>query len=79
VALNPERLAAGREHLRREFEKAGRDPDTADVTVFVSRTDQDTIQQYQTAGANRLVFTMGSMPDANPFERLDTLAVAAGL
>ncbi|ETW99035.1 MAG: hypothetical protein ETSY1_16510 [Candidatus Entotheonella factor] len=44
--IDPEGLAAGREHLRREFEQAGRDPDTADVTVFVSRADQDTIEQY---------------------------------
>ena len=77
--LDPEGLAAGRENLRREFEQAGRDPDTADVTVFASRTDQDTIEQYRAAGANRLVFTMGSTPDANPFERLETLASAAGL
>lgn len=39
----------------------------------------DTVQQYQAAGANRLVFTMGSTPAANPFERLELLAKAAGL
>ncbi len=77
--IDPEGLSAGREHLRREFEKAGRDPDTADVTVFVSRADHDTIQQYQAAGANRLVFTMGSTPAVNPFERLERLAKAAGI
>ena len=77
--IDPEGLAAGRESLRSEFEKAGRDPDTADVTVFVSRSDHDTVQQYQAAGADRLIFTMGSTPAASPFKRLETLAKAAGL
>jgi alkanesulfonate monooxygenase SsuD/methylene tetrahydromethanopterin reductase-like flavin-dependent oxidoreductase (luciferase family) len=74
-----EDLAAGRQHLRREFEKAGRDPGTAQVTVFVSSPDTDVVEKYQAAGADRLVFTMGSSPAADPFGRLETLAKAAGL
>jgi hypothetical protein len=74
-----EGLAAGRHHLRREFEKAGRDPGTAQVTVFVSSPDTDVVEKYQAAGADRLVFTMGSSPAADPFGRLETLAKAAGL
>jgi probable F420-dependent oxidoreductase len=77
--IDPEGLAAGRQHLQREFEKAGRDPGTAHVTVFVSSPDNDIVQKYQAAGADRLVFTMGSRPTADPFGRLETLAKAAGL
>jgi alkanesulfonate monooxygenase SsuD/methylene tetrahydromethanopterin reductase-like flavin-dependent oxidoreductase (luciferase family) len=77
--IAPEGLAAGRQHLRHEFEQAGRDPGTAQVTVFVSSSEHDAIQKYQAAGADRLVFTMGSYPAADPFGRLETLAKAAGL
>jgi probable F420-dependent oxidoreductase len=77
--IDPEGLAAGRQHLQREFEKAGRDPDTAHVTVFVSSPDHDVLQQYEAAGADRLVFTVGSTPAADPFQRLERLANVAGL
>jgi probable F420-dependent oxidoreductase len=74
-----EGLAVGRHHLRRAFEKAGRDPGTAQVTAFVSSSDTEVVEQYQAAGADRLVFTMGSSPAADPFGRLETLAQVAGL
>jgi hypothetical protein len=77
--IAPEGLAAGRQNLRREFEKAGRDPGTAHVTVFVSRPANDVVQKYEAAGADRMVFTMGSSPAADPFKRLETLAKVAGL
>lgn len=77
--MAPEHLATGRQNLQQAFAKAGRDPGTAQVTVFVGRADSDLLQQYKTAGADRVVFTMGSTPDADPFGRLQTLAQAAGL
>jgi alkanesulfonate monooxygenase SsuD/methylene tetrahydromethanopterin reductase-like flavin-dependent oxidoreductase (luciferase family) len=77
--IDPEGLAAGRQHLQREFETASRDPGTVQVTVFVSSPDSDAVQQYQAAGADRLVFTVGSSPAADPFGRIEMLAKAAGL
>lgn len=75
----PADLASGRAQLLHAFAQAGRDPHTAHVTVFVSRLDNEVIQQYQAAGADRIVCTVASTPDADPFGRLAALAQAAGL
>jgi alkanesulfonate monooxygenase SsuD/methylene tetrahydromethanopterin reductase-like flavin-dependent oxidoreductase (luciferase family) len=77
--IDPEGLARGRQQLLHEFDKAGRDPGTADVTVFTRGLANDIVKRYALAGADRIVFTTRSTPDADPFGRIETLAKAVGL
>jgi hypothetical protein len=79
MMIDPEGLATGRQHLLREFAKAGRDPGTVDVTVFTRGPANDISSRYELAGADRIVFTMRSTPDADPFGRIEALAKAVGL
>jgi probable F420-dependent oxidoreductase len=76
--IDPEGLATGREQLLDAFARAGRDPATAEVTVFTRGPADDLIARYEVAGADRLVFTMRSTPDADPFGRLARLAQEVG-
>jgi probable F420-dependent oxidoreductase len=77
--IDPEGLATGRQQLLHEFEKAGRDPGTADVTVFTSGPENDIVTRYESAGADRIIFRTGSTPDADPLARIETLARAVRL
>jgi probable F420-dependent oxidoreductase len=77
--IDPEGLTTGRQHLLHAFAKAGRDPSTAEVTVFTREPANDIVNRYEVSGADRIVFTMRSTPDADPFGRIETLAKAVGL
>lgn len=77
--IDPERLATGREQLLHAFDQAGRDPGIANVTVFARGSAHDIVDKYELAGADRIVFTLSSVPDADPLGRLETLAKAVGL
>ena len=77
--MSPEDVAAGRRELDRECERAGRDPATASITVFVDGSDHDSISGYAQAGANRVVFTVPSTLDRDPFALVSEIAHAQGL
>ena len=70
--------SAGRRELDRECERAGRDPATASVTVFVS-PDGRSVSDYEHAGADRVVFTVPSTLDRDPFALVSEIAHAQGL
>jgi hypothetical protein len=77
--IAPERLSAGRDQLLREFDAADRDPGKAQVTVFASRADKSLADQYVAAGADRVVFTVNTAPEAKPKERIEVIARLIGL
>ena len=77
--VSPEELAAGRRQLDGECERAGRDPAATTITVFSGKSDLDLIRQYEAAGADRIVFTLGSTPDRDPFGQATKIAGAVGL
>ena len=77
--MSPEDVAAGRRELDRECERAGRDPATASITVFVDAADHDSVSSYAQAGADRVVFTVPSTPDRDPFGVVEGIARAEGL
>ncbi|MDJ0962481.1 MAG: LLM class F420-dependent oxidoreductase [Acidimicrobiia bacterium] len=64
---------------RRELEKAGRDPDKTEVTVYASGPDEDAVERYRRAGINRIVFALIAHPDIDNFELIDRYATVAGL
>ena len=77
--MSPEDVAAGRRELDRECQRAGRDPATASITVFVDAAEHDSISGYAQAGADRVVFTVPSTPDRDPFALVSEIAHAQGL
>jgi probable F420-dependent oxidoreductase len=77
--ISPDDVAAGRRELDSECEQLGRDPSTATITVFSRGADQWKTEDYARAGADRIVFTLGSTPDLDPFGRAEEIAKAEGL
>lgn len=74
-----EKVAAGRDDLRRAFESAGRDPDSAQVTVFASAPDKDLAAAYENAGVDRIVFVIGTEPEADPAGTIERIAREIGI
>ena len=72
--ISPDDLAAGRRELTRECELVGRDPATTTITVFLSRSKGWNVRDYSEAGADRIVFTVASTPDRDPFGRVEEIA-----
>ena len=78
-SYSPDDLAAGRRELDRECERVGRDPATTTITVFSRSPNDWKVRDYAEAGADRIVFTVASTPDRDPFGRLEEIAQAKGL
>ncbi len=53
-----ENLAAQVAQLRRQAEQAGRDPKSISITVFWGSSDRAAIEQYEKAGAERVIFLL---------------------
>ncbi len=53
-----ENLAAQVADLRRQAEQAGRDPKSISITIFWGRSDKAAIEQYEKAGAERVIFLL---------------------
>ena len=77
--ISPNDLAAGRRELDRECERVGRDPATTTITVFSSRSNRSKVRDYARAGADRIVFTVASTPDRDPFGQVEEIARGEGL
>ena len=76
--VSPEVVAEGRGKLDEECEKLDRDPSTVEVTVFadpsVQSSVKESIELYRRAGADRLVFTVGSTPEEDPYGTVRKIA-----
>ncbi len=46
--------------LKRQAEDAGRDPSTISITTFGARPDRDEIDRLESAGVNRVIFSLPS-------------------
>jgi probable F420-dependent oxidoreductase len=77
--INPGDLAAGRRELNRECERVGRDPTTTTITAFLRHSVDWNVSDYAEAGADRIVFSVASTPDQDPFARIEEIAKAEGL
>ncbi|SVD12877.1 uncharacterized protein METZ01_LOCUS365731 [marine metagenome] len=64
-----------------ECEKLDRDPSTVEITVFVNPSAQSSVKEsielYGEAGADRLVFTVGSTPEEDPYGTVKKIASGA--
>ena len=72
--ISPEDLAIGRRRLDRECERVGRDPATTTITVFSGVSSDSKIRYYTEAGTDRLVFTVPSEHDRDPFGQIEKIA-----
>lgn len=77
--VTPGVVAAGRERLNVECEKVNRDPEAVDITVFVNPDGElgvkGSMEAYEQAGADRLVFIVGSRPSENPYKSINEIAL----
>lgn len=69
---NPEKLAEGMRDLRERAQKAGRDPESIQVTLYGSRPDQ--VDAYERIGVDRCLFELHSAPADKVIPQLDNLA-----
>ncbi len=69
---NLEAIASGMEAIRTLAPKAGRDPESIPTTVF--NASPDLIAEYERLGAERCVFVLPPLPEADFLPRLDALA-----
>jgi probable F420-dependent oxidoreductase len=69
-----ENLANQVNALRRQAEQAGRDPKSISITVFWGRNDQAAIDQYEKAGAERVIFLLPPAPRDTVMPKLDECA-----
>ena len=77
--ISPDDLAGGQRELYLECERAGRDPTTTTITVFLNSSSHWDVRDYANAGANRIVFTVASVPDLDPFGQIEEIAKAERL
>ena len=75
----PEKVAEGRASLLKAFEDAGRDPDSAEVTIFVGKPDKDLCAAYEKAGVDRIVFVVGTEPEKDPSGTAEKIAGDIGV
>ncbi len=60
--------------LRRQAAQAGRDPQSISITIFWGRADQEAIEQYEQAGAERVIFLLPPAPADQVMPKVDEYA-----
>jgi probable F420-dependent oxidoreductase len=72
--LNGEDIAAGAADLRERAKRAGRDPRSISITVFWAPTERATIDSWERAGVERIIFGLPAADRDAMWKRLDELA-----
>jgi probable F420-dependent oxidoreductase len=72
--LNGEDIAAGAADLREREKRAGRDPRSISITVFWAPTERATIDSWERAGVERVIFGLPAADRDAMWKRLDELA-----
>jgi len=69
-----ENLAKQVGDLRRQAEQSGRDPKSISITIFWGRSDKSAIEQYEKAGAERVIFLLPPAPRDTVMPKIDEFA-----
>jgi probable F420-dependent oxidoreductase len=77
--LHGEDIAEGAADLRARAKAVGRDPRSIAITVFWAPTDRKTIDGWEEAGVDRVIYGLPAEGDAAVLRKLDELARFAGL
>jgi probable F420-dependent oxidoreductase len=72
--LNGEDIAAGAADLHERAKRAGRDPRSISITVFWAPTERATIDSWERAGIERVIFGLPAADGDAMWKRLDELA-----
>ncbi len=83
IAGRIEDLVAQLSDLRRQAEQAGRDPKSISITItradyFWGRNDKAAIEQYEKAGAERVIFMLPPAPRDTVMPKIDECAELIG-
>ena len=73
-----ENLVAQISDLRHQAEQAGRDPKSISITIFWGRTEKAAIEQYEKAGAERVIFLLPPAPRDRVMPKIDECAKLIG-
>jgi probable F420-dependent oxidoreductase len=73
-----ENLVAQVSDLRRQAEQAGRDSKSISITIFWGRSDKAAIEQYEKAGAERVIFLLPPAPRDTLMPKVDECAKVIG-
>ena len=73
-----ENLVAQVSDFRRQAEQAGRDPKSISITIFWGRSDKAAIEQYEKAGAERVIFLLPPAPRDTVMPKIDECAKLIG-
>lgn len=79
IRVSPDELATGRQELNNECERINRDPKTTTITMFSDTSNPWKVKDYAEAGADRVVFTVPSTSDEDPFGQVEAIAKSEGL
>jgi probable F420-dependent oxidoreductase len=72
--LHDEDITAGAADLRERAKRAGRDPRSISITVFWAPTERATIDSWERAGIERVIFGLPAADRDAMWKRLDELA-----
>jgi probable F420-dependent oxidoreductase len=72
--LHDEDITAGAADLRERAKRAGRDPRSISITVFWAPTERATIDSWERAGIDRVIFGLPAADRDAMWKRLDELA-----
>jgi probable F420-dependent oxidoreductase len=78
IPARAENLPAQVAELRRQAAQAGRDPKSLSITIFWGRADKASIEQYEKAGAERVIFLLPPAPAAEVMPKVDEYARLIG-
>lgn len=76
IEIPPERVAKARTKLDSMAEAAGRDPRSIDITVAGVPAERDAIEQYERAGADRVLVGLPTAGREESLAELDRMAAA---
>ena len=73
--ITPEDIESGKNELRRLCEESGRDFSTIGITVYGATPDPSIVSELFSAGAERIVLSIDSVPEKEALEQLEGLSL----
>ena len=74
--VSPEDVKKGRAAIDELAEAAGRDPKSIPISVFGQVPDRDLVNRFEEAGADRVMISLDTEPEAETMARLESIAEA---
>lgn len=76
TAASPDQIAAGRAAIDELADASGRDPSSIGITVFGQPADRGLIEQFERAGANRVIVRLPDTTNVGALEEIERIAEA---